>query len=82
MEINLNTLEDSINDISFIENDDHDFDLEESIAQCITEINNKLDIQNKNKNKSKKNQTKTKKFNTRTYSQNYNSNKNIYQKKK
>ena len=76
MEINLNTLEDTINDISFIENDNHNFDLEESIALCITELNNELRLKKENKNNSKKNQKITKKFNTRTYSHNYNSNKN------
>ena len=68
MEINLNTLEDTINDISFIvESEEHEFDLEESIAQCLSEINIKISEKNNNnkpnKNISKKNLIRTNSYN-------------------
>ena len=68
MEINLNTLEETINDISFIvESEEHEFELEESIAQCLSEINIKISEKNNNnkpnKNISKKNLIRTNSYN-------------------
>ncbi len=75
MEINLDNFEESINDVSYIiENKDQQFDLEESIAQCITEINNEIGKKHKKLNNTR---IIIKKTNSRTHSHNYNNQKNI-----
>ena len=53
MEYNFETINDSIKDISVIEKDVQDFDLESSIAKCILELNNEIKPKNNLLKKSK-----------------------------
>ena len=53
MEYNFEIINDSIKDISVIEKDVQDFDLESSIAKCILELNNEIKPKNNLLKKSK-----------------------------